>query len=390
MNKSLISIESRRGRAALLLGSCAGMADVLVLPVSVSTLTARFGFDAQQAGFLTMLFLAGVVASSVFIAPHFPRLSWRSVAAAGFGLSAVGCFWAATQSDFYMLAVLQTGCGLATGAALTVTNGTISRTMRPHQMLAGASTARGVSTVLLLAAIPPIVEAFGGPALFVLLGAVKASAALVAVAWFPSRLLVAHVEAAPTVASRMPKLVWFCIAGIATMSIVYAMTASYLVQVGTHQGFKAANLNGVLIAIGLIGLLPGPISAALETRWPVRRVLLAGAVLQSVLVAVVMTAGDFAPYASAAVLFPAVMGVTYTFAFGLLAVLDPSGRSSAATPAVLMSGAALGALLGGTLVKLFGFGSIAGAAAVLAAFAVLCFSRLPTAGAAHAPQKVPV
>ena len=388
MRSAKIVIESRRGSAALLLASCAGMADLIALPISVGTLIASFGFDPQQAGFLMMLFLGGVVAASTALAPHFPRLPGRAVAAAGYGLSAIGFFWAAAQSEFYVLAVLLSGCGLASGAALTVTNGTIARSARPHRLYAAVSTALGVFGVLLLGATPLIASVVGGQAVFLVLGAVKALAALVALAWFPSRP-VGDNKAAPTVVSRIPLLVWFGIAGIAAMSIVHAMTSSFLVQVGAHRGFDAVAVNGVLIAIGLVSLLPGPLSAALETRWPARRVLLGGAVLQVLLVTVVMTAPGFTPYAVAAALFPSVMVFTHTFAFGLLAASDPSGRSLAATPAMLMAGAALGALLGGTLVKLFGFSSIAVAAACLAAFALLCFSRLPSGGAAHSSQEVP-
>jgi len=43
-----------------------------------------------------------------------------------------------------------------------------------------------------------------------------------------------------------------------------------------------------------------------------------------------------------------------------------------------MTGAAIGPVLGGTIVKAAGYGSLALAAAVLAAIAVFCFSRLPT------------
>jgi predicted MFS family arabinose efflux permease len=46
-----------------------------------------------------------------------------------------------------------------------------------------------------------------------------------------------------------------------------------------------------------------------------------------------------------------------------------------------MTGAAIGPILGGTLVKSFGYSSLALTAAVIAAVAVACFSRLP--GAAH-------
>jgi predicted MFS family arabinose efflux permease len=197
-----------------------------------------------------------------------------------------------------------------------------------------------------------------------MIGAVKACAALTAFAWFPSQPTVAYVQVARTPAeSRVPKIVWFGMAGLAAMTIVHAMTASYLVQIGAHRGFQVTSVNAVLTGMALVALLPGPVAAALETRWPAQRVLLGGAVLQLALSTVVMTVTAFTPYASAAVLFPSVIVFTHTFAFGLLATLDSSGRSLAATPAMTMAGAALGALVGGTLVKVCGLGGIPWAAA---------------------------
>jgi predicted MFS family arabinose efflux permease len=95
-----------------------------------------------------------------------------------------------------------------------------------------------------------------------------------------------------------------------------------------------------------------------------------------------MQSGAFAPYAAAASVFAAVMIFTHTFGFGLLARLEPTGRALAATPAMMMTGAAIGPVLGGTLVKAYGYGSLAFAAAAIAALAVACFSRLPAPGGA--------
>jgi predicted MFS family arabinose efflux permease len=75
--------------------------------------------------------------------------------------------------------------------------------------------------------------------------------------------------------------------------------------------------------------------------------------------------------------FAAVMIFTHTFAFGLMARLEPSGRAMAATPAMVMIGAAIGPVLGGILVQSFGYTSLGPVALVLGSLAVLCFSRLP-------------
>ena len=51
---------------------------------------------------------------------------------------------------------------------------------------------------------------------------------------------------------------------------------------------------------------------------------------------------------------------------------------------MLMVGAALGPIFGGTLIKFFGYGSLGIAAALLSAVAFLCFSRLPSGKSAMA------
>ena len=59
----MIRIDSRRGSGALMVAHCAGMVDLVALPVWIGTLVARYGFDPQQAGGLATLFLFGAVAA---------------------------------------------------------------------------------------------------------------------------------------------------------------------------------------------------------------------------------------------------------------------------------------------------------------------------------------
>ena len=56
------STESWRGRIALMVAHCAGMVDLVALPVWVGALIAQYGFSPQQAGGLATLFLLGAVA----------------------------------------------------------------------------------------------------------------------------------------------------------------------------------------------------------------------------------------------------------------------------------------------------------------------------------------
>lgn len=384
-----ISIESKRGRVALMVAHCAGMVDLVALPVWVGTLISRYGFDPQQAGGLATLFLLGVVLASVILAPQFHRLPGRWVASLGFGVSALGFWLASTTTAFGELAVLHAVSGVATGAALSVTHGTIARSGNPHRLFAIVGIALGVFAVAFLASTPQLIAAIGGPALFMAFAGVMALGTVAAVLAFPSpEPVVVSVDQAKIKPTPLRAAVWFGIAGIACMTVVQAMTFSFLERAGADRGFERQAINGVLVALGLVNLLPAALAALLEKRWPARNVLMVGPVVQAVLSATIMVSPLFGPYAVAASVFAAVMIFTHTFAFGLLARLDPSGRALAATPAMLMVGSAIGPVLGGTLVKVSGYETLAVAAGCIAVLAVFCFSRLPASNqAAAAPQE---
>ncbi len=373
-----VPVESPRGRAALMVAHCAGMVDLVALSIWVGVLTTHYGFDAQQAGGLPTLFLTGVVLASVVLAPRFRQLPGRKVASVGFGISALGFWAAAGTTDYVVLAVLHALSGVAAGAALSVTHGTIARSTNPHRLFALVGIALGVFAVVFLGGTPQLIAALGGSALFHAFAGVMTVGAVASALAFPSPAPL-PVEAAhgETPLPSLPKVVLFGIAGIASMTLVQAMTFSFLENVGIHRGFTQQAINGVLIAIGFVNLLPAALAALLEKRLAARRVVLIGPLVQVALAATIMLSPAFGPYAFAGSVLAAVMVFTHTFAFGLLARIDTSGRALAATPAMLMVGSAIGPFLGGTLITLFGYEALAAAAACLAVTAVLCFSRLP-------------
>lgn len=371
------------GHLALMAAHCAGMVDLVALPVWVGTLVQHYQFAPQQAGGLATLFLAGAVVASLVLAPRFGRLSNRTVAACGFAVSALAFFGASMRTDFAVMAVLHGLAGLAAGSALSVTHGTIARGANPHRGFAVVGMALGVFAIAFFALVPPLVAATGGGALFRVFADVMAVASVVSALAFP------HTSPAPSVApegvfataragrAALPRAVWFGIVGLGCMGLVQAMTFAFLERVGSDRGFGLAAVTAVLVALGLVNLFPAALAALLEKRFPARTVLLTGPLLQALLVLVIMGSTTFAPYAAAASVFAAVMIFTHTFAFGLMARLEPSGRAMAATPAMVMIGAAIGPVLGGTLVQSFGYASLGLAALALGSVAVLCFSRLP-------------
>jgi predicted MFS family arabinose efflux permease len=377
----MITTDSLRGRIALMVGHCAGMVDMVALPLWVGALMGAYHLDPQQAGGLATLFLLGAVLASITLAPRFTQVPRRGMVVAGFGIAALAFLGVYLRSDFASIAVLHAVGGVGAGAGLSVTHGTIARSSRPHRLYAIVGTALGIFSVGFFATIAPLQAAFGGATLFLVFAGVMGFAALTSLWAFP------QAEGEPALATTgvtrsarpepLPRVVWFGIVGVACMGLVQAMTFAFLERAGHDRGFEAAAITAMFVSLSFVNLFPTALAALLERRLQARTVMLVGPVLQAVLAAGIMLSMTFSTYAAAALFLPAVMLFTHNFAFGLLARIEPTGRALAATPAMLMTGGAIGPVLGGTLVKAFGYGSLAVAATIIATAAILCFTRLP-------------
>lgn len=381
----MTSTESWRGRLALMVAHCAGMVDLVALPVWVGTLVAQYGLDPQQAGALATLFLTGAVASSLFFAPRFNRIHARRAATVGFGIAGLAFVGMAFCSDYAIMAALHGLAGISAGCGLSFTHGTIGRSARPHRLFAIVGTALGVFAIILFAVTPALIGAAGGPALFRVFGVVMLIAAAVAALAFPEPALGHAAISSDAPLPRIGAAVWLGALGMSCLALMNSMTYSFVERIGAGRGFGLEAVTAMLVVLGIVNLFPAALAAALERRLPARAVVLAGPVVYASLAFVVTRSTAFLPYAVAACFLPAVVIFVHTFAFGLLARLDPSGRAVAATPAMMMVGAALGPILGGTVVKLSSYDSLGIAVVLIAPLAVLCFAQARSRGeAAHA------
>ncbi|WP_114812350.1 MFS transporter [Paraburkholderia kururiensis] len=358
----------------LMIAHCAGMVDLVALPVWVGTLIGAYRLDAQQAGLLATLFLAGAVVSSLFFSPRLNRLPARAMATLGFGTATLAFVGIVAIDGYAAMAVLHAVAGIASGCGLSFTHGTIGRSRRPHRLFAIAGLALGVFAIAFLGATPALIAQHGGATLFRVFAGVMGVATVACALAFPS--LRTQRSAATAAEPRFERAVWFGMVGVGCMALTQSMMFSFVQRIGLDHGFGFGAVTATLIALGLVDLFPAPVAALLEGRIAGRRVVQAGPIVQAVLVLVITQSATFAPYAVATSVFAAVMIFTHTFAFGMLARIDRTGRAVAATPAMLMTGAAIGPLLGGTLVKHSGYGSLGVAAVVITVAAVFCLSRL--------------
>ena len=370
------------GKAVLTLAHVAGMIDMVALPVWVGALMQHYRYSPPQAGITVTVFLVGVVVSSLFFAPRFNRVPRRAAAAGGFAVAAAAFFVASRQpvdaAGFQMLAALHALAGLGVGCALSFTHGSIGRSANPHRLFAVVNVMLGVFAVVFLGGMPQLIARLDASILFKVIAATMALAAAVMAIAFPEVSKAAAVAgpALPAPGARIPGAAWFVIAVVMCLTLNQAMIFSFVERIGAERGFGTDRVNGVLIALGLVNLLPGVLAALLQSRLSPIAVGMAGPIGQAVLALTLSSATSFAPYAVATSLYVSMVIFTHTFLFGLLSRLDPSGRAVAATPAMMMVGSCIGPALGGALVQGLGYPGLGVAACVIAVIALLAMRQV--------------
>lgn len=372
-----ITPDTLSGKAVLTLAHVVGMVDMVALPVWIGALMQHYKYSPPQAGMTVTLFLLGVVLSSVFFAPRFNRAPRKAAAAGGFAVAALAFFFASQQAidvaSFQALAVLHAVAGLGVGCALTFTHGSIGRSANPHRLFAVVNVVLGMFAVVFLGGMPQLIQHLSASILFVVIAATMALAAVVMALAFPQIEDTSTVRGTdePVARLRIPGVSWFVIGVVVCLTLNQSMVFAFVERIGADRGFGMERVNGVLIALGLVNLTPGLLAALLQKKWSPIAVGMAGPIGQAVLALTMSSAAVFLPYAVSASLYVFMVIFTHNFLFGLLSRLDPSGRAAAATPAMMMLGACIGPVLGGTIVAGLGYQGLGWAACVVAFIAVM-------------------
>jgi predicted MFS family arabinose efflux permease len=259
--------------------------------------------------------------------------------------------------------------GLGAGCALSVTHGTIGRSANPHRLFATAGLALGIFALFMLGGGTKLAASKGGPALFLLFAGVMLAAVIAAMAGFPNS---AGTRGEPGPHPRLSQQVWFGMAAMSTLALAQAAMFSFVERIGVRS-HGADAVSAALLAVGILTLFPPLLAAWLQHRVRAEVVIVVGPLLHAAIAyGLTHTQGVVLYVVLVSSLLAAVM-ITHTFLFGLLARLDPTGRAVAATPAMLMIGAAVGPFAGGTVVKFAGYGALGVFVACVGAAAAVLF-----------------
>jgi predicted MFS family arabinose efflux permease len=312
----------------------------------------------------------------VILAPRFHRLRPRWIAGGGFALSAAAFLLASRlpvePGSFVPLVVLHVVAGLGTGSALSMTHGMIGRSANPHRLFGFVNTAMSVLAILMFAFLPGQIARFGGSAVFVAFATTMGVAAVVAAFLFPEDggAEVQPAAGAPERSVTIPYVAYAIIGTILCITINQSMVFSFLERIGIDRAFGEGPVQGVLVGLGFVNLLPGTLAALAQKRLAPLVVGMAGPVVQALLALLLTNSPVFIGFAASALFYASAVIFTHTFLFGFLTKVDPSGRVVAATPAMMMTGSAIGPALGGVIVATMGYSGLGYMAAVLGVVAL--------------------
>lgn len=368
----MLKLNSFTGHATLSVCHMAGMIDLAALPLWIGTMMKFYRFSAPQAGMTVTTFLAAAVISSSIFAPMFTRLPHRLFACGGFALAALAFFAISrlpvAPESLTGFVLLHGVAGVGAGAALSVTHGSIGRTANPHRLFGIVNIAMGMLAIVMFAVLPNVIATGGGTMLFVAFALTMGFAGLVSLSFFPTVDKPAVVKSA--ISGPLPGIAWLIIGAIVCLALSQSTVFSFVERIGDARGFGENTVQTVLIVMGFVNLLPGALAAMLQKRLPPLGVGLAGPALQTVL-ALSITHASITPfYALPAVAYVSIVIFTHTFLFGFLSNVDTTGRAVAATPAMMMSGSAIGPVLGGLIVANVGYAGLGWAVLAISCLAI--------------------
>lgn len=347
--------------------------DLVALPLWIGGLIQFYKLSPVQAGGTVTSFLVSVVIASAILAPLYEKLPHRIVVTLGFIVSALAFGYVATvpvaEASFQFLVTMHAIAGLATGAALSMTHGTIGRTENPHSLFGWLNATVGIFAIIFFAVVPGLIQTVGAHVVFQVFAAAMTIGAIAAVIGFPS-VVVAAKKIAETL-PPIPKSAWLVIFAVICLIFNQALIFAFVERVGAAKGFSPDQVGLVLLILAFVNLVPGAVAAVTQRFFSPVMVGMIGPVVQAFLALMIVNATSLMMYAVFTIPYPAVVLFTHTYLFGLLATLDRSGRIVAATPAMMMIGAATGPAVGGAIVQNFGFEGLGYAVAVVAVIAVV-------------------
>ena len=341
-----------------------GLISYWTLPILAGSLIAGLGLTGTQVGLLGTIEFAGLLVSSLALAPFIDRGFRKTVAVISVVVViAANLLCAAIALDYEQLAVARFFCGLGAGLALAVGNATIANA-RDAETFSGHLT---IALVAFMVAIMPIFsrlsEQFGHQGVFFGLAATVAvgSISILFLPAGPNEGL--GLTDSETDQEGTDRFLTTTGVFILVIAILFGIrdTLPWLIaeQLGTDAGMslpEVGNLFSLMYAVSIIG----PASMILLTRIVGPKLLLATSMTATGLFAWMFTVsnGDATQFSIGIIAWATIYFIAFAQLNAVAALIDRKGRLVSAVGSAFIGGVMAGPVIGGVLLDRGGYGSI--------------------------------
>lgn len=369
-----MNVLNKKEKFSLMLSQCAGMVDIVSLPLWVGVLISYYQFSPQYAGGLLTLFLISAMCSSLIFSIFFNKiLIKKNVVVIGYFLAFI-CFVSISfNTNHSIIMILHVIGGLGVGASLSFTHGVVGGTDNPHRNFSLLNMALGAFGIIFVFTALQVKTAFGDNYFFILIAIMMLMSSIFAAFFFPKMNLKITDDNKKI---SFNKYTWYCAIGITILSMTQAMVISFYENIGQINGFSEKIIALAMMLYVLISFFSAPVAFILQHKLDVKKVICIGPVFQGIFAVIMTHSANVFLYTIIGGLMTFTILFTHIFAFGLLSKLDATKRAVAATPAMLMFGSAIGPFLGGTIINYFNYQSIGLFSCVLVVIQVFLFSQL--------------
>ncbi len=336
----------------------------LVSPAIVFDFTQRFHMIPRHAATLVSAELGGITVATLLSIWLVARFDRRLQGGLAILVAITGQLATFATTSFSLLILARAVAGFGAGIAYSVAIAAMSGTVDADRNFSFSMASNAIVVTLMLALTAFFtfgVQAGRVMVAFILLYLLTA----LCLPWLPRRAIAVAAEAAKP-SNTAPFSLFSALVGLLGMFLIstsYGAVWPSIGVIGLQRGDTAQTIASAFALVGFGGIAAGFVAAWCSGRLP-RSVLMAvGALGFAAAVFALTLPLSFAVIAVATTFFW-TFGIP--FYFGTMASLDPTGRLTVLTTAMIPFGIAAGQLITAALTAMPGFGWIVGAAVVLA------------------------
>jgi predicted MFS family arabinose efflux permease len=354
---------------------CTGFSSQMLVPIWIGQVIEKFAVSSGQAGTIASIEFMSVAITSLTMATLIGRLPSRRVCLIGTLGLLLGNLICVFAPSVEMLTAARVVCGIGKGFVVAVIFGLAGQTASPVRAFAVLNAAYAGFSAVLFLVVPIFVKDHG------IAGAFGAMVAL-------SLLGIAFVHWVPQSHRDPPGRSWrqslplvplglMMLAGLALMWTAHGSIWVFIERIGVRDGLALTAI-GATLSVGAMLSILGPLSSrVLEIRRGAALPIVAGIVILATTAGLLCFVEVHAVYYVATPVFSMAGLFVLPYVMGLLGYVDPSGKLSASSSAFMTLGGSLGPFIGGWVIDLAGYPTLAFTAWAL--FGLVLVAMLPLA-----------